>query len=798
MSRWVQDFLAALRSTGRNRSLGMAVVLILALGLGATYVIVAIVDSVLLRPLPFPDPDRLAVLWTTDAAEGNLESAVSGADFADWRAQAKSFEELAAYHRQRLVLTGDGPPEQLQGVRVTPGFFELLGARLQLGTPAADESGSVILSQDLWQRRFGADPSIVGRSVQLDGESRVVTGVLAENFYFPIEADAWIPLRLEADERENRGARRFEVLGRLHPGVSLEQARAEMDAIAAHLESGFPETNSGAGVRVVGLLDQIVGRYRVGLWILLGAVGLLLVLASINVVNLLLAGALMRRSEFAIRTALGAASSRLRRQLVFEAVFLATAAGLVGLALAGACLPLLIHWGVLDLPRIEQVRIAPKLVLFALALAWAVGVVVGGAAALRISSAQRLHELIREAGRRSSQGRAGLRLQSALVVLQLAMALMLLHGAGLMVRTFVELQKVDTGFRSQNLLTFNVQLPPAQYRGAAAREAFFGQALERIRHLPGVTSVGGATTLPLEGSDIALQFVVDGRVPPAAGDEPVAGFDIVTPGYFETLGISLLEGRTFDDKDRADAAPVILVNQTLARQMFGGDDPVGQRIHVLLGSEPVREIVGVVADIRHEGLTEAPGPALFLPFAQKPQGALRLAVRSEIPPKKLVHGIQGVIAGLDPEVPLSSVQTMAELKARVMARETVTALLLTSLAIIGLIVASVGVYSLTSYGVARRRREIAIRMAFGADRRKVVGEVLLGGLRMAALGLALGILASLVLTKFLSSLLYGVSAYDPLNAILVSILLLALVLVASILPARRASSVEPTLALRTE
>ncbi len=803
MDALLRDLRFAVRTLMKSPAVTLAALLTLALGIGATTAIFTVVDGILLKPLSYPQPDRLMMVWETNQPRHRDRNVVSPANFLDWQAQNHVFASMSAFAPFSASLTGQGDPRQLDGFVSTADLFTTLqtGVTLGRGFQRADgKPGSppvIVISNRLW-RQLGGTDGIVGRTVTLGGRPTEIVGVLPAGFRIAGRAGDFIsPLQLGADahERHGRGAR---VIARLAAGVTLAQARAEMDTIATRLAREYPDFNSGWGVNVVPLASDMVSDVRPALLLLLAAVGLVLLVACVNVANLLLARASGRRREFALRAAIGAGRGRLLRQLLTESLLLAGCGGALGLVVAAWLLKLLLGIATdqVPIPRLNEVHLNPQVLLFVLAVTLITGLAFGLAPALTASRLD-LHDSLKEG--RGSEGQHGRRRHDALVVAEVALALVLLMGAGLMLRSFWTLTHVDPGFRSDHVLSMWTMLPGGTYRTAEQRAAFFDRAVDRLQALPGAQSAAAVTYLPLTGLGSATTFWVNDRAKPAPGQEPAADVRAVTPDYFRTLGIPLLRGRTFSGRDRADSPQVAIVNEALARMFWPGRNPIGQRITYSWGDDIPLEIVGVVGDARLVTLSDDEiRPAIYRPQTQQPSMFMSLVVRTAGDPLTLAPAARAAIHAIDPNQPLSDVASMETVQSDSLAQPRLLALLLGLFGFSALLLAAVGIYGVMAYAVARRTQEIGVRMALGADRSRVVRLVVGRAMWLAGLGLAIGLAGALATTRVLDSLLYGITATDPATFVGVPLILAAVALVASLLPARRATRIDPMVALRTE
>jgi len=803
-----QDLRYAARMLARNPGFTTVAVLTLALGIGANTAIFSVINGVLLRPLPYPEPNRITTLWNTNLQLGVAKTTVSPVDFRDWQRMNQSFSHMASYAYGSYVLTGDHDPVRLLTARVTPDFFAVMGVEPMLGRAFVAEDDEpragkvVVLSHSLWQQQFAADPAIVGKTLTLDGEAHEVRGVMPPGFGFPNGRDVWAPQAYPPARFEppQRGAIYLQAVARLKPSVTVEAAQAEMAAIARQLEQQYPETNQGRSVLVLSLHDDIVGEVRLALWVLLGAVGFVLLIACANVANLSLARTAARQKEVAVRIALGAGRARLMRQFLTESALLGLSGAVAGLLFALWGLDLLRTLGTGNLPRLEEVRLDLGVLGFTVVVALASAFLFGLAPALFASHTD-LNSSLREGGRGTGGNFRRNPLRAALVIGEVALALVLLVGASLLVQSFLRLRSVDTGFDPESLLTTYVALPP-RYAGGEAQALFFRQLTERLAARPEVEAAGVSNTIPLQGSEMALDFLIHGRPLPIRGQEPGARFNSVTPGYFRALGTRLLAGRFFLDTDRANALPVAVINRDMAERFWPGQNPIGEKITINIDYEnpnPVyREIVGIVESIRHNGLAEESGPEMLVPRDQFPMASGFLVVRSAQNPKTLAPVVRSELFALDDKIAPSSFRTMDYYLSSAVAQPRFRTVLLSLFAGLALALAAVGIYGVISYSVAQRTHEIGIRMALGAQAGDVFQMVVGRGLGLALLGTGLGVMGALALTRFIQSLLFRVSPTEPLILGGVALLLLAVACLACYLPARRATKVDPMTALRYE
>ncbi|HEX9940624.1 MAG TPA: ABC transporter permease [Thermoanaerobaculia bacterium] len=795
-----QDAAFALRQLRKAPAFTLVAVLALALGIGATAALFSVLYAVVLRPLPFDHPERVVVLLALNP-ERETRS-LSPGSFLEFRRRMRSVGSLAASFNSSFNLTGEGPPERIEGALVSAGWFEAFGARPVLGRVfSADEDRPgrdrvAVLSHRLWRGRFGADPEVVGRTVRLNGLPHTVLGIMPASFDLRSDSPRlWVPLALGPEERTNFGNKFLRVVGRLRPGVSVPAAQGEAETVARQIVELDPRFNTGLGARIEPYVDRLLGGYRKRLWVLLGAVGCVLLIACVNVANLLLARGAARSREIALRAALGAGRGRIVRQLLTESLMLALIGAAGGLGLAHLGVRSLVAASPPGMPRLEQAGIDGPVLAFTLGLSLLSSLLCGLVPALKTARPD-LQSMLKEGG--ASLGfRPRDRVRVALLVTEVALALVLLVGAGLLIRSALRLQRVEIGFDPERLLTAQLSFPQADYPGADGPVDAVGRMVEEMERLPGVTAAAAVTILPLSSSTISSEVRFDGR-PPQPGKDPSADTRAVTPGFFGTLGIPVLAGREFTGDDRRGAPGVVAVNQTLARLAWPGQSPLGRRLDY---TGEWLEVVAVVGDVRSGLLDEDLRPAFYVPLAQYPPELwkadvqLALAVRTQDEPASLVRDLRRIVHAVDPRLPLFSVATMDEIRASSVASTRLNTLLLTLLGTIGLILAAVGIYGVVAYFVSQRTQEIGVRMALGATEGRVLALVVEQALRPLALGLALGLAGALAASRLLSGFLFEVSATDPVTFAGVLVVLAAAALLASWLPAKRAARVDPTRAL---
>jgi putative ABC transport system permease protein len=801
MDSLVADIRYSLRLVRRAPGFAAIAIATLALGIGANTAIYSIVDSVLLRPLPYGDPDRIVMVWEDASFIGFARNTPAPANYFDWKQRNRVFTDMAATRGAVANLTAGGPPEQILGRRVTANFFSVLDVRPILGRTFTEEEDRTaapvaIISYGLWQRRYGGDPTVVGTSILMNGSAMTVIGVMPQTFVFRSrEIDFWAPIQFTPAEAANRTSHFLNVVARLRPGVTLEQARGEMNRIAAELTAEYPDSNGRQGAVVVPIKTELLGNMELALIVLMGAAGCVLLIACANLASLLLSRAVARRSELAVRVALGADAPRLVRQMIVEALVLALAGGALGLAMAPAGMTLIAGLVPTTVPDLAPARIDPRLLGFTLGLSMLTGLFFSIVPAVQAARAS-LNDALRQGGRAGVGGGRALT-RDALVVGQVAAALVLLVGAGLMLRTLANLRATDVGFRTDGLLTMRTTLPPAKYPDAAARLAFYERVLAEVRQLPGVRSAGYVSMLPFLSQGNTSGYRIEGRAVESGQD---ALFRAGTNNYLKTLGVQLVEGRLPDERDGPDAPLIVVVNETFARRYWANQSALGHRVSFSGPDGPWRTIVGVVKDVRERGYDLEMKPGVYVTYAGLGNAWIpeNLAIRADGDLPGLADAVRRVIAGVDPEQPVAAVRSMEEIiDLNVVGRRQQT-LLLTTFAALALLLASVGLYGVLSYAVTRRRREIGVRLALGASRSDVVRLVVGHGLALTGIGLALGLVAAWAVTRAVSSLLYGVQPTDLVTFTIVVGLLTAVAVAACGVPAMRAARLDPMNVLRQE
>jgi len=795
------------------------VILTFALGIGANTAVFSVLNAVLLRPLPFHQPENLVALGEYDVREktdpGTEIGSISYLDYVDWRAQTRVFERVAVYTNQSVsTLTDGNEATHVQGEAVSADLFPLLGVQPFLGRkflPNEDEPGNhvVMLSHGLWQRRFGADRGIIGKNVTLDGQPFQVIGVMPPRFAFPISAispELWIPMSMLRESKdgsqpmtEQRDNDFFQCIARLKPGVSIQQAQSNIDTLTANWRRQYPDSKLYTGAKVVPEMSAMIGSTHSALLMLCAMAGCVLLVACVNVANLLLARSLSRNREISIRAALGAGRWQIIKQLLTESVLLGALGGLAGLVIA--------IWGIDSLkaflpsiPRIDEISPDPRVLAFTALVSLGVGIFAGLLPAWRTSHPN-LAGSLNENSRGSTEGSAAGRTRAALVTIEVVLALVLLASAGLLVQSFLRLQKVPAGFDPTNVTTALVRLPETSYGKPEQAGEFYKKLLDRVSTFPGVQSAGAAWWIPLSGSEIAFNFNIEER-PVAAGQQPIAEVNVVTPDYFQTVRVPIRRGRAFTDRDDRNAPPVAIVSEGFAKQYFPGEDPIGKRMtlngSVDPGKPPVREIVGVVADMHLISLRLGPKPQIYVPHQQFAIQTMSIFVRSQMNSASLMNALRGAIDEIDKNVPVFRVRTLPEYLSQSIAQPRLNAMLVGLFALIALLLAAAGIFGVMSYSVTQRTQEIGIRLALGAQRYDVLRLVVLQGMRFVGAGIVLGLIGVFICTRLLQSLLFGIGATDLRTMFAVTVILTAVAFVACLLPARRATLVDPVQALRAE
>ncbi len=803
-----QDLRYGARMLLKNPGFTAVAVVTLALGIGANSAIFSVINVLLLRQLPYRDPDKLVQVWETVVKRGRNTVTASYPNFADWRDQNQVFEQVAAYSGGGYILTGTADPERIQGAIVSPSFFPMLGIKPIVGRvflPEEDHPNkvfSVVISERLWWRRFNSDPHIIGKTVGIDDESFTVIGVVAgvtDLSKLPNDTELWLPISFGVALNTRRG-HYLNVMARLKPGVTREQAQANMDYIAGALAAQYPDANKDHGLRLVPLQEQIVGDFKLALLVLLGAVALVLLIASANVANMLLARAGSRRREIAIRIALGAGRFRLIRQLLTESLLLSIFGGAIGLLLALYGVYLLVTFGPADLPRAKEIAVDGSVLGFTLAVSLLTGIIFGLVPALQASRPD-LNETLKDSGR-SATGSAGhRRMRSLLVVSEIALSLVLLVGAGLLMRSFLKLQAVNPGFNPQNLLTGRISLSESKYNTEASVIAFYDQLLERIKSLPGVRSAAIRTYIPIAANEgyANRSFFIEGRLADLA-DRPTAFHNYVSPDLFHTMEIPILKGRPFDKQDVQKAQKVIIINETLARRDFPGEDPIGKRM--TYKTNPMEEdwatVVGIVKDTKPRVLDGESVAEMYMPFAQEPDSSMAFMIRTNSKPEGIIAAVHQTVQSLDKDQPVYGDITLESVMSEAVAKPRFRTFLLGVFAVVALILAMVGIYGVVSYTVTHRTHELGIRIALGAQTSDILKLVVGYGMALALAGVVIGLVASFALMRVMSQLLFDVKPTDLPTFGIITLLLISVALLACCLPGYRAMKVDPMIALRCE
>jgi putative ABC transport system permease protein len=821
MENLLHDIRYSIRMLRKSPGFTAVATLTLALGIGANSAIFSVVNAVLLRPLPFKDPERLVRIWGKFEKDGIPKNWISEPELIDLNQMSESFEDIAAYQASGVNLTGNQDPVRVNAAFVNASLFPVLGINAKLGRTFSEDEDQpgrnkvALLSYALWQSRFGSQPSVVGESIGINGENYTVIGVMPDGFQFPDQDDVWVPLAIDKAKPEERGNHGLEVVARIRPGVTPEQAGVELSNIAATLQERYPDNypqDGGWGLFFVPMLDELVGKLRPALWVLLGAVAFVLLIACVNVANLLLARAGAREKEFAVRSALGARRGRLVRQLITESLLLALIGSALGLALASTCVRVFVGFGPPDIPRLNEIGLDWRVAGFSLFVSILTGLVFGLAPALQASRPD-LQDALKEGGRGSTSGRH--RLRNVLVISEVAIALVLLVGAGLMIKSFGRLLDLDLGFRTDKILTMRLSLPETKYKDDPQQADFYRKLLERVRGLPGVASASVISHLPLSGSYSSGTTAVE-HADIEEGLRQFKGIPYieadrrqVSADYFSTLGIALKAGRLFTEADTETAPPVAVVDEMFQRKFWPNGTAVGKRFIARFNDgKDIQwgQIVGVVEHVRHYGIDQVKQYGLaqegreqaYFPYLQRPNSRMYLAVKTQMDPLSLANAVRGEVLALDPDQPVYDVKSMEQLASTSLAERRLNMLLLAGFAVIALVLAAVGIYGVMSYSVAQRTHEMGIRMALGARQRNVLSLVVRQGMTLALIGVAAGLAGAFALTRLMTSLLYGVSTTDPLTFAVISLILTGVALAACLVPARRATKVDPMVALRYE
>ncbi|MBZ5552205.1 MAG: ABC transporter permease [Acidobacteriia bacterium] len=801
---FIQDLRYAVRLMIKAPGLAAVAISILALGIAANIAIFSVVNGVLLKPLPYRDPGQLMMVWAKNP-KGIPRNQVSAPNFLDWKNRNRAFEDMAAFTGEDFTLTGLGEPERLPGVIVSPNLFSVLGIGPAIGRVFLGDEGrmggaqAVILSYGLWQRRFGGDPAVLGRSITLNGHPQVVVGVMPREESFLVDGiQIWAASDF-GDLRESRAANRLQVLARLKHGITQAEAQAEMDAIAAHLAGEYPKTNKDWGATVITLEEQVTGEVRPSLLILLGTVGLFLLIACANVANLLLARAISRQKEIAVRAAMGANRGRICRQLLTESLFLSVLSGSLGVFLGTWGIRLLLKLKPENLPRSSDIGIDLTVLAFTLLATLLTGLLFGLAPAIHALSLDMNSEL-KQSGRHAGEAGRASKLRRALLMAEVALAVILLNGAGLLIHSFLKLTHVNPGFEAENVLTMDITLPSSKYQASSLQAEFFDDLLRRLQTIPDVYSAAGVFPAPLAGGIGFLRFgySIEGRTAEVTGPSDRVYVRWVTPGYFQTMGIPLRAGRDFDSHDSSGSPLVVVIDETLVRRDFARENPLGKQVMPSFGPRVWRRIVGVVGGVHQTALDVDAGPHLYLPYPQMPLSDMTVVVKTRSDPRALAGAVKAQVFGIDPDQAVSNLAPMEERLAKSVSFRRFSVVLLGLFAALALLIAAVGVYSVMIHSVSRRTHEMGVRIALGAKPRDLYRLVIGDGMLIVAVGVGLGVVGALALMRLLTALLYGVSPSDPLAMLTSGVALAAAAIAGCYWPARRATRVDPTQALRSE
>jgi putative ABC transport system permease protein len=807
METILQDVRYGVRMLAKHPGFMAVAVIALGLGIGANTAIFSVINSVLVRPLPFANSDRLVMIWQSSPQENSFREAVAAANFLDWKDQNTAFEHLAAFREDNFNITGTDRPEQVPGCRTNASLFQVLGVEPLLGRAFQDDENappSVVISKGLWERLFAADPHIIGQKLIVNSEPLTITGVMPAGFDFPEGNNLWVrsryrvpenPLDLSKDPSAERGHQYFSVVALLKPNVEIEQAQAEMDTISRRLEQQYPNDNMGRSASLISLREEEVGEVRPILLVLFGAVGFVLLIVCANVANLLMARAATRQKEIAIRIALGAGRRRIAQQLLTESVMLALAGGSAGLLVALWGISPLVALIPADIHGMQNIGVDARVLGFTMLVSLLTGVVFGLLPALGASKTD-LNESLKESGRSSTEGRRGSSLRASLIVSEIAMSLVLLIGAGLMIKSFVRLQQVDLGFATENLLTMRLTLPQSKYPEKRDQARFFQQALQQIQIAPGVESAAAISRLPLTPGNSSRSFNIEGRSSDNTETDASADYRVISSDYFRTMSIPVLKGRAFTERDNDKVAGSVIINDTAARRYWPDEEPVGKRLQVE-GDEWL-EIVGVVGDVKHLGRDSKSRAEIYMPYLRKPWPFMTIVARSSQNVTSLGETLREAVLAVDHDQPVYNIGTVEQLVSRSVARRRSNMLLLGIFAVLAMVIAAVGIYGVMSYSITQRKHEIGIRIALGASRRDILRMILGYGLTLALAGVAAGSVAALILTRLIKNLLFDVSATDPATFLLISLALIGVALAACAVPARRALKVDPMIALRYE
>jgi putative ABC transport system permease protein len=808
MDSLLRDLKFSVRSLLKHPGFTAVAVLTLAIGIGACTTIFSTVDALILHPFSFPNQERLVVVWEQNRAVGFQRGSVAPGNFTDWREQNQVFDQLIAIQQKNFDISDGTHPERFPGYGVTTGFFDALGVKAAQGRTFLSEESEpgrdqvVVLKHSFWQQHLASDPAIVGKTISLNQKQFTVVGVMSPDFNYPYNAgEMWTPLTFTQEEQKDRGNHYLRVIGLLRSGVSLGQAQSGMRGIAQRAQQQFPETNAGRDANIMTLTDDAVRGARTGVPILMGAVVFVLLIACANVANLLLVRAAARSREIAVRLALGSSRARLIRQAFTESALIGLMGGVLGLLVS--------IWSIAGLargipegfsrfiPGWNRLGINFTVLAFTFGLSMLAGLI-AGLAPVWHSTRTNLNDALKAGGRSDSSGSSHNRLKSALIVSEVALSLVLLIGAGLMVRSFVEMTRADLGINSENVLALQVSLPRESYKDDSKKIALFGQLIDRVAALPGVVKVGGVNIVPFSASDNSSSFQIAGRTPFPQGQEPNASTRVATPTYFESIGTALRRGRLFNAQDDAKSARVVLVNEAFANKFLPGEDPIGQRLNFGGDEKQTTEIVGVVADVKNDDLEEAADPTAYLPYLQNVRLAMNLVIRGTQDPTPLAAAVRSEVQTLDPNLPVSNIKTVGEMINERISPKRLMTYVLAVFGLIALLLASIGIYGVMSYAVSQRTQEIGVRMALGAQAGDVLKLVIKNGMTMALIGVAIGLAGAYALTRLLANLLFKVAPTDLVTFAFVTAALIVVALFACFVPARRATKVDPLVALRYE
>jgi putative ABC transport system permease protein len=811
MQTLLQDLRYAVRMFLKTPAFTVITVFILALGIGANTAIFSVVNALLMRPLPYSNPDQLVMVWENLRKDNNPHNAVAPANFVDWKQQSKSFQQMAAFTAPvNYNFSGGDVPERVVAARVSAGFFQMLGVQPVQGRLFNDEEDQpgnnqvILISNSLWQRRFGGDPSVVGKTFTLSERTFTLVGILPAGFRMPPDfqfstlenVDVWTPLALSPDGRKRRSSHSFNVVARLKgPDVSVKQAQSEMDVIGQSLQEQYPATNKGWGVAVSPLKEEFVGRVRVVLLVMFGAVSFVLLIAIVNVANLLLVRSNARRREMAMRAALGATRWRVMRQLLTESILLSLISGVIGCVLAWLGVRALVAISPANIVRINEVGVDRWVLGYIVLISVATGILFGFAPAI-FSSKTDLTETLKEGGRSGGEGWRSKRLHKLLVVVETALALVLLVGAGLMVRSFRQLQQVDPGFDAPNVLTMQVALPGLKYKTPEDAVAFYDQAIQRLESLPGVEAAAKVSELPFSGDQFDNAFSIEGRAAQAEGEKLNANLRLISSDYFKAMGIPLVRGRAFTTQDAQAKPPVVIINDAMAKRFWPQEDPLGKRLTIELNEPGPREIVGIVKNIRHYSLDVEPKAEMYVPNLSLGQNIMSLVLRSNKDPMTLAAAARQEVLNIDKNQPIYNVKTMEDLVDQSVATQHFSMWMLAFLAAVALILAAVGIYGVIAYWVTQRFHEIGIRIAMGAASRDILKMIISQSMSLALIGVGLGLVVAFIMTRLMRTLLFGVSASDPIAFVVAALLLAGVAFMAALFPARKATRVDAIDALR--